>query len=48
MVLAAGKELKVLGRVPIADGIFCTPTPANGSLFVATNKHLYAVEGKKK
>jgi outer membrane protein assembly factor BamB len=47
-VLSAGKELKVIGRVPVSDAICCTPTAANGTLFVATNKHLYAVEGKKR
>jgi outer membrane protein assembly factor BamB len=46
-VLSAGKELKVIGRVPVSDAICCTPTAANGTLFVITNKHLYAVERKK-
>jgi outer membrane protein assembly factor BamB len=45
-VLAAGKELKVLSRIRMRDGIFTTPTAANGVLYVATNKHLYAVSGQ--
>lgn len=45
-VLAAGKELKVINRIRMRDGIFSTVTPANGVLYVMTNKHLYAVEKK--
>ena len=47
-VLAAGRELRVLGRIRLHDGIYATPTAANGTLYVATNKHLYAVEKKQK
>lgn len=42
-VLAAGKELKVINRIRTSDGIFSTPTAANGVLYVMTNRHLYAV-----
>jgi outer membrane protein assembly factor BamB len=45
-VLAEGKELKVIRRIRMRDGVFTTPTAANGTLFVMTNKHLYAV-GKR-
>jgi outer membrane protein assembly factor BamB len=46
-VLAAGKELKVIGRIRMRDGIYSTVTAANGTLYVMTNKHLYAV-GKER
>ena len=42
-VLAAGKELKVLQRIRLRDGIYTTPTVANGALYIVTNKHVYAV-----
>ena len=42
-VLAAGKELKVLQRIRLRDGIYTTPTVANGVLYIVTNKHVYAV-----
>jgi len=48
-VLAAGKQAKVINRIRMRDAVFTTPTAANGTLFVATNKHLYAVgKGKAK
>ena len=44
VILAAGKKLKELGEIRMRDKILCTPTAANGVLYIATNKHLYAVE----
>ena len=44
-VLAAGKQPKVINRIRMRDGVYTTPTAANGTLFVATNRHLYAVGG---
>ena len=45
-VLAHGKELEVINRIRMPDRIYTTPTAANGVLYVATNKRLYAVGGR--
>jgi len=45
-ILRAGKQLEEINRIRMRDGIFCTPTAANGTLFVATRKHLYAIDGR--
>ncbi|MCY3019690.1 MAG: PQQ-binding-like beta-propeller repeat protein [Planctomycetota bacterium] len=43
-VLAASKELKVLSKINLGAPIYATPIVANGVLYVATNKHLFAVQ----
>jgi len=42
-ILQAGKELKEINRIRMRDGIFCSVTAANHTLYLATRKHLYAV-----
>ncbi|MEP0843884.1 MAG: PQQ-binding-like beta-propeller repeat protein [Phycisphaerae bacterium] len=44
-VLAASREKKVLATVDLDGPIQGTPTPANGTLYVATMKRLYAIGG---
>ncbi len=44
-VLTAGRQLKVRNSIHLRDHMYASPTAANGVLFVATNKHLYAVGG---
>jgi outer membrane protein assembly factor BamB len=41
--LAAGRELKVLSRIDLGDPVHATPTAANGTLYVGTNRRLFAV-----
>ena len=44
-VLAAGRELKKLGEIDFQAPLYSTPVAANGVLYVATDKHLYALQG---
>lgn len=44
-VLSAGKQLKVVSHIRMRDGVFATPTAADGALYVVTNKHLVVVGG---
>jgi outer membrane protein assembly factor BamB len=46
-ILAAGKEKKVLSQIELGEEISGTATAANGVLYVATMKHLYAVQAGK-
>ena len=47
-VLAAGKEKKMLGEIDFGAAIFSTPVVANGTLYVGTQTHLYAIAGKSR
>jgi outer membrane protein assembly factor BamB len=44
-VFAARQEKKILSTVELGSPISATATAANGTLYVATMKHLYAVAG---
>jgi outer membrane protein assembly factor BamB len=46
-VLKAGKELEVISRIRLRDKMSASPVAANGVLYVATWKHLYAVAGNE-
>jgi len=43
-VFAASKEKKLLSTVKLGDRVSATATAANGVLYVATMRHLYAVQ----
>jgi len=42
-VLAAGKEAKELARINLGSPIYSTPVAANGTLYLASQKYLWAV-----
>jgi outer membrane protein assembly factor BamB len=44
LVLAAGREKKVLGVMDLKDPIAATAVAANGTLYVSTMRNLYAVK----
>jgi outer membrane protein assembly factor BamB len=46
LVFAAGKEKKLLRNIKIGSGCYSTPCAANGVLFVASQRFLYAVQEK--
>jgi len=45
-VLAAGRERKHLADVRLGSAVWSVPTAANGVLYVASQKHLFAVEDR--
>jgi outer membrane protein assembly factor BamB len=44
LIMAAGKEMKVLGMIPLGAASYATPVAANGTLFVASQTSLWAVQ----
>jgi outer membrane protein assembly factor BamB len=42
MVLEAGKSLKVLAQNDLGERVMATPAIADGTLYVRTEKHMYA------
>jgi outer membrane protein assembly factor BamB len=47
LVLAAGKEDKLLATVHLGTPAYCTPVVANGVLYVASQRYLWAVQAAK-
>jgi outer membrane protein assembly factor BamB len=46
-VMAAGKEAKVLSRVGLGSAVYTTPVAANGVLYVASQRFLWAVPARR-
>src|ERR1041385_4488035 len=46
-ILAAAKEKKVMGEINMGSSVYCTPVPANGTLFVTNRNQLFALAGEK-
>ena len=46
-VLKTGKEKKVLNKMRLLEKMANTPTVANGVLYIATGRYLYAISAKK-
>jgi outer membrane protein assembly factor BamB len=46
VVLAADKTMKEIGKVDMRAPVYSSPVAANGTLYIATQTHLYAI-GKK-
>jgi len=44
VILAAGKELKMLSEIPLGSAAYATPVAANGTLFVCSQSYLWAVQ----
>ncbi len=45
-VLQAGPSLEVLSEINFGNTIYSTPVVANGTLFIMTRSHLYAIAGE--
>ncbi len=45
-ILKAGKKYKPVTTIELSSPIYATPVLANGTLYIASQTHLYAVDGK--
>jgi len=43
VILATGREKKVLGEFELESSTYCTPVPANGVLYIVSKSKLYAI-----
>jgi hypothetical protein len=47
LVMAAGREPRVLSRVRLGSPVYSTPIVANGVLYVASQQFLWAVQQRR-
>jgi outer membrane protein assembly factor BamB len=45
-IMAAGKEPKILSKIRLGSPVYSTPVVANGLLYIASQRYLWAVEKK--
>ena len=45
VILATGKEKKVIAEINMGSSVYSTPIPANGSMYIATRNQLFAITG---
>lgn len=43
VILQAGKEMKVVNKVDMRAPVYSSPVVSNGTLYIATQTHLYAI-----
>jgi outer membrane protein assembly factor BamB len=43
VVFAANKEKKVLSETNLGSPVYSTPVVANGTIYISSNTHLYAI-----
>ena len=46
VIFQAGKHLKIIAKIDMAEGMHGTPVAAGGVLYIATRSKLYAIAGK--
>ncbi len=47
VVLAAGKEKKLIAEMNMGNSVYATPVPAHGTLFIANRNQLWAIAEKR-
>lgn len=43
LIMAAGKQMKLIKKIDMRAPVYATPVAANGTLYIATPTHLYAI-----
>jgi outer membrane protein assembly factor BamB len=44
VILQAGKQLKLIKKIDMRSPVYSSPVVANGTLYVSTPTHLYAIK----